>query len=72
MRLHKRRYLFHGYMIAGLQRSLSRVEHLAYVGIFHFVLVAQVEQHTLNLWQSGDGFLQQSLCHVAVEIVISH
>ena len=72
MTLYKCRYLLHGYVITRLQCSFGSVEQLAYIRIFHFVVVAQIEHHTLHIWQRSDSSLQQSLRPIAVKIVVSH
>ena len=72
MTLYKCRYLLHGYVIARLQCSFGSVEQLAYIRIFHFVVVAQVEHDTLHIGQRSDSLLQQSMRLIAVKIVVSH
>ena len=43
--------LLHGIMVAGLQRSLAGVEHMAHLRVFHLVVVAQGEDRALHVGQ---------------------
>ena len=57
-------------MIRRFQRSLRRVEQLADVAVFHLIEVSQLEDHSLDFRQLGNGLLQHSLGLTTIEVFI--
>ena len=63
---------FHSYVVGCFQTSFRRSEYLAYLAVFHFVVVTELENSTLHIGQAGNCFLQLRLCLVAIKVAVGH
>ena len=72
MRFKKIGNLLDGDVIACLQTTFRRMEHLAYLTIFHIIEITELEHGTLHIRQSRDSLLKHRLSLIPVKIGVCH